>query len=406
MIAFAPLYGADELATRRLACAGGGIVQVYAIDDDEGPDAPRVSLELTLTVDGAREIHDLIWSDETSSRELIVASGPSVGSTATEDEKFHRIHVVPIESLVFPANCLDAAHDLQAVGRSLEKHTSRVARLVVSHVYLASASCSGECRVWQKRNDYTKKTRATLHSEGIADISIDRFFLHSVGMIDLTIATWTLPDLMPALKIVAHLPKELVVASCLEHLERLAPSPVIKCGPQAGDPAEPTPSIASEALPSQFERLTAVRRPQSRWAGSRGKEPSGAVYVAGVLKETMPHAPFAGAGVLTEWLLGEKVLCQSVRIAHETPIVTLAYGPYDNGPLVTCDAYGEFCIWDITHRLECIQHIYLGIVGDVRQLRMNVAVEPQKGLYTISGDSTLFVWRRDLRAVVLPVERA
>merc|ERR1711862_439800 len=101
----------------------------------------------------------------------------------------------------------------------------------------------------------------------------------------------------------------------------------------------------------------------------------------------------AGAGVLMEWGFGEKPVCFSAQVAHSTPIVSMVYGPYDNGPLVTADARGVFRVWEILldRGLRFSQQIELLCVpkGEIA-----VCVEQPRGLYVAASGKRLFVWQR------------
>ncbi|CAE7678379.1 unnamed protein product, partial [Symbiodinium pilosum] len=83
--------------------------------------------------------------------------------------------------------------------------------------------------------------------------------------------------------------------------------------------------------------------------------PRGALFVAGVIAKGQCSAD--SAGILMEWSLSPTPVCQSAIIAHDLPIATMAYGPCDNGPLITADMRGLCRIWDCTPRLRCSQQI-------------------------------------------------
>merc|ERR1712079_377995 len=86
---------------------------------------------------------------------------------------------------------------------------------------------------------------------------------------------------------------------------------------------------------------------------------------------------------------------QSVRVAHDSPIIALAYGPYDNGPLVTADNRGIFRVWDYTPKLWCSQKVDTGCSPNSVVQSLAIAVDPlHRSLYSIVGDKRLFMWRR------------
>ncbi|CAK0828762.1 unnamed protein product, partial [Prorocentrum cordatum] len=179
--------------------------------------------------------------------------------------------------------------------------------------------------------------------------------------------------------------------------DRCRDSTVEPQGPPAGFGAAFPTSLAAAPRPFQLAELTAVRRPVSRWSGSQGSArsaalPKGMLFVAGSLADGQEVAG-AGAGVLMEWSLGPKPACQGAQVAHDAPIVALAYGPYDNGPLLTADARGLFRVWDYTPRLWCSQQVDTGGCPDPRSLA--VAMDPlNRTAYSIAGDGRLFVWRQ------------
>lgn len=119
--------------------------------------------------------------------------------------------------------------------------------------------------------------------------------------------------------------------------------------------------FASARHPCHLSQVSAVRRPISRWSGGQGSArhpefPRGMLFVAGILADGHEVA-CGGSAVLMEWALGPTPVCHGAHIAHGSPIVAIAYGPYDNGPLITADASGVFRIWDYAPRLFCSQEV-------------------------------------------------
>jgi len=110
----------------------------------------------------------------------------------------------------------------------------------------------------------------------------------------------------------------------------------------------------------------------------------GALYVIGVIEDL-------GTSVLMEWHLGSRPYCHLAVIAHDLPISMLAYGPYDNGPLLTADACGICRIWDCVPQLQCAQVYHADVDASVH---LAVAVEPRRSFYLMMGDKFLYVWRR------------
>lgn len=128
--------------------------------------------------------------------------------------------------------------------------------------------------------------------------------------------------------------------------------------------------------------------------------PRGVFFVAGVLGESRgsqmvqkPAQPNNGIGLLMEWRFGDQTVCTSAQIAHSSPIVSMVYGPYDNGPLVTADARGIFRIWEtlLDSGLRFSQQIELLCApkGEIA-----VCVEQPRGLYVAASGKRLLVWQR------------
>jgi len=90
------------------------------------------------------------------------------------------------------------------------------------------------------------------------------------------------------------------------------------------------------------------------------------------------------------WTLGADPACKSVQIAHESKIAAIAYGPYDNGPLVTADMHGIFRVWDFTPRLWPLQHVD---TRSVESRAPSIVVDPMnRALYSVVGAPRLFIW--------------
>eukprot|EP00927_Polykrikos_kofoidii_P077487 TRINITY_DN74423_c0_g1_i1.p1 TRINITY_DN74423_c0_g1~~TRINITY_DN74423_c0_g1_i1.p1 ORF type:complete len:500 (-),score=74.60 TRINITY_DN74423_c0_g1_i1:96-1595(-) len=366
--AYATCSGAS--ASNSSATTVFGSVLVFRIVETTEGEAPDLELELELPLGLGQEITGLMWSDETTSRYLVVASGQRGG------ERPQSIRVVPVEFL--KATSL-GREEWKEKSLLLDDRLNTLTCMVAIYSYIVAADVAGECRVWRKNRPWTLKKHAMLHEDGIADMSADRLFLYTVGLTAATICAWTIPELEPAITVAATIPRSLFFDSPLNKGE----------------------STAKGTSMCRLERLTGIRRPQSRWAGTRipSKLPTGAIYVTGVLADgqKLRSEGDGGAGILTEWVLGAKAVCHAAQIAHATPISALVYGPYDNGPLITADWHGEFRVWDIVNRLTCVQTIDLGTSTKCEALR--VSVEPFQGLFATLGDQRLLVWRRAARTV-------
>lgn len=438
-IAFAPLWQKDNMPPRRLAIATKHEVHVYLVAETELPEGPspvvgnsgicggestlNLRLEHSMALDSGMEITSMIFGDECSSKSLVVATAPSSDLAAKTSQRQHQVRFFNCETQAAPAG--DSGEQEEGgvpahvwkwdtdYTAELEEHGAPVTHLVTSQTTLVSADRSGTCGTWQKSKGFSKRhASARLHKGSIADISVDRFFVYTCGREDKTICIWSVPDLQLIMECVAEVPKHLLGLDSIPFPE---PSSVVsapaddECAPDVAAPsavgdsdtsspkAKPEPSSGTCSLSA----LTALRRPLSRWAGSQGssrsaKAPKGTLFIAGVLAEQCDAAG-VGAGILMEYALapsGEKgAICQSAQIAHDCPIAAIAYGPYDNGPVITADVRGVFRVWDCCPRLTCSQHLeFFSVPGTIPQVSM--AVEPQRGLYSSNGDRRLFVWRR------------
>eukprot|EP00929_Paragymnodinium_shiwhaense_P038858 TRINITY_DN20477_c0_g1_i1.p1 TRINITY_DN20477_c0_g1~~TRINITY_DN20477_c0_g1_i1.p1 ORF type:complete len:517 (-),score=52.98 TRINITY_DN20477_c0_g1_i1:183-1658(-) len=433
-VAFGPVYGSDA-CLKRLAIAGSrstssssssssssapsgaeaaqwrGSVQVLVVDEDlDGfADGPDLQDEFELLLPEGHRVTALMWMEETASKYLLIASGPDGSSASAKSSGQHMLQIASMEAAVsaVPPTAKGARRQLpwdswKLIGICLEESTASFTHVLCNHISLVAVDCEGVCKVWhrqrQERNGklgWQKRAAVRLHEEGISDVAVDRYFLHTVGLRGLTVCAWLIPDLAPAATITCQIPVDLAVS---------LPPPLPQMTTAVVLPAmyEGDPAAYRKGGDYQLDRLTAVVRPQSRWARSRvaQKTPLGAVYVAGVLAGNGAQDPMVGAGILTEWQLGQHSRCLSAQIAHESPIVSLVFGPYDNGPLITSDCRGEFRIWDINSRLQCVQQVCHGIG---RCEALSLAVEPKMGgLYVVLGGDTLYVWRRGMRSFSSP----
>eukprot|EP00927_Polykrikos_kofoidii_P032605 TRINITY_DN27720_c0_g1_i2.p1 TRINITY_DN27720_c0_g1~~TRINITY_DN27720_c0_g1_i2.p1 ORF type:complete len:585 (-),score=94.41 TRINITY_DN27720_c0_g1_i2:151-1905(-) len=400
LLAFSPLWqhGSSGPAPRRLALAGERTVYVYRDDVDGRTDSePGLVLEYSLQFSARRVVTGLLFRDEDTSRHLVVAISPTPGLGVLLDESASQ-HCVRIWGL-------SERHDSQQTDpialnpdegfvASLDQHGASVTRIAVSSTFLFTADTLGECRVWQKNRGYANKAAAQLHQGGGIDLTVDRLFVYSAGLQDNTIRVWSVPDLKPVLSIAAELPQELS-ASILNS--------------RAGFEGAKEQAAAPVRCP--LTALTALRRPVSRWSGSQGSMrsqhmPKGVLYVAGVISTGPPGTAGRGAGVLMEWSLGQVATCRSAQIAHDLPVVALAYGPYDNGPLTTADAHGVFRIWDVTPKLRCSQRVDVGLLGG-DPTGLAIVVDPlRRGLFTITGGRRLLLWKEARTAATDPVGAA
>jgi len=423
MVAFAPLHQREASCLRRLAVANTHEVNVYRMPEGDVADhgaPPQLMLTHTLKLDPGTVVNGILFSDEDSSRQLLVSMGPEGGKHGPRyPVKVYSCEQIPawLPQVLHPvpeqtpatADASSASatamvvdwkeHEVIAI---LEEHKAPVMRLATNKTYLLTADAVGECRLWQRNRGFARRALATLHTGGVSDLIMDRLWAYSAGCEDRRICVWTLPELSPVLSIAVDLPDELVMGTrpCQSALPRME----AEAGTEQAVVTEATGSAAPDAPRCHLSRINLLQRPLSRWAGWQGstrgtKAPRGSLFVAGVLGEGSEIAG-AGAGVLMQWTLGETAMCQNAQIAHDTPIVTLVYGPYDNGPLITADSKGIFRVWELLlERGLCLSQ-QLEVPGVRVDLAANgihcpaVAVEQPQGLYIAAGAPRLLVWQR------------
>eukprot|EP00971_Amphidinium_carterae_P127976 2534668-Amphidinium_carterae.1 len=336
---FGPLWQKAPSGTgwRRIALASKKQVRVYRIKDAFGPDVlssgageadtanPEMVLEHMLEVPQGRSVTSIVFCEETSSRTIAVAFAAQ--DSRPQEASFVRIwNLDMLSSEITASQRPDSAKWTLEKGQiaTLEGQPSPFMMLTTSATYLFGALTSGECIVWQKSGIYSKRGAAKLHQTGVADMSADRNFLYTTGRGECSVSVWAMPELTSVLTIDITLPR-----SILNSLGK-TPASGLKGAIAA-------PSDSEKQLDAHVRNVTALRLPLSRWAGSQGsqrsvKAPKGSIYVAGVLSgaaEISGH----GSGVLMHWTVGEQCLCRSAQLAHKSPIVSMVYGPYDNGPL-------------------------------------------------------------------------
>lgn len=400
-VAFAPLHQREAASgsTRRLAVGGLHEVHVYRVQDGDLValgQPPALMHTHTVTLGPSFTVLAVLFADEDSSRHLVVSFQRTDGSSVAE----HGVQVWNCEAFHNAAGGALEWHPGEGQVASLDEHRAPVNRLAANRTYFLTADTAGECRLWLKtRCAFTRRASVLLHKGGVADIVVDRLFAYSTGQEDRKICAWHLPELAQVLVIPTDVPDSL-----------LSPGPPgSPTSPEGrspgfrGAPVRPaSPAAASSSGPSsRLVKVTMLRRPLSRWQGStRGsKEPRGWLFAAGILREGQ-EAGHPGAGVLMEWSLGEKSVCRSLQIAHDTPIVALVYGPYDNGPLVSGDARGCFRVWESTlDRGLCLaQQIDMDCtdrpVMPMSVAGIGMAVEQPRGLYVAVGTKKLSVWQR------------
>mmetsp|Transcript_30015 Transcript_30015/g.54697 ORF Transcript_30015/g.54697 Transcript_30015/m.54697 type:complete len:460 (-) Transcript_30015:27-1406(-) len=390
-------------SARRIALANKTQVRIYRIRDGLGSDEfvsaageaeadrPQVALEHTLDLPKGNVVSSIIFCEEASSRNIGVAYGAD-SEGKPSDSAFIRVwNLDMLQSALAPAHqqqqnstmwTLDQGHIA-----TLEEKQGPFTLLTTSASYLFGALASGECISWQKSSGFSRRGAAKLHQGGVEDMNADRNFLYTTGRGECSVGVWAVPQLSSVFNIEVSLPRSIVDSFGK-----------IPAGGEKGAIAVAGGVESEKQSEAHLSNVTALRLPLSRWAGSQGaqraaKAPKGSIYVAAVLAGASETA-IDGSGVLMHWIMGDRCVCRSAQIAHNSPIVSMVYGPYDNGPLVTADMYGTCRIWDNVPGLVCSQQIELQRSSLTASVLF--AVEPQVGLYTNAGGKRITVWRRDI----------
>ena len=129
------------------------------------------------------------------------------------------------------------------------------------------------------------------------------------------------------------------------------------------------------------------------------------LFVAGK-KKTAGNVPPGGGNaggkhVLQKWLVRKDTVPKK-RMEFKpspSPILSIGFGPYNNGPLVTGTEGGNLLIWDSVK--GSIQQTLGGPTGPVR----DICVEPNAHAWTVSdcesGNGNIMAWRLDGQGVKL-----
>lgn len=356
---FGPLWqinSSGSSAPKRLAVGGDRRVVVYRVLEEETWQAPTLTLEAQAVAKVGQIITSILFADQAAALDLIVSYG-SEGAQEWNTNIFR---------------CFEHGSDIWDLSKdwhtSLGSHTMPLTRLCTSQTYLVAADEAGVCQTWKKQ-DYSRQCVSVLHEGGCADLVVDKLFVYSIARDDVCVHVWTLPDLKNVMTVTVEVP----------------------CCVNMGSVDSPP-----EAQVPVLKRLTAVKRPMSRWSGShdsgRTAKPRGVLFIAGVVEVEGEGESSA----IMEWYLCKEPMCHQAVLAHSAPIAILAHGPYDNGPLISLDESGVFSVWDVGPRFSCSQSVDLG-KPDVPATAA-IALEPQIGLYAVFNDSRLCVWRRLVNA--------
>lgn len=90
-----------------------------------------------------------------------------------------------------------------------------------------------------------------------------------------------------------------------------------------------------------------------------------------------------------KWDLTAKGCVRSLH-AHEAHILSLCFGPYDNGPVITGGADGLIKLWEVSTMA------ILGVLNEHRCEIRSMCVEPQHRFFSCGSDGVLKVWNLTL----------
>jgi len=152
-------------------------------------------------------------------------------------------------------------------------------------------------------------------------------------------------------------------------------------------------AVSPGHVQQEIRCLTGIARPNSRWglmAGASGRpnKPTGAPSSSGPIGLLFLAGLGAdGEGLLMTWNLATKAGLTTVR-AHDGRITAMAFGPHDNGPVITGGEDGCICLWDI-FSLRCVA----SVPDPARRSVTAFATEPQRCFYSVHKAGTIKAWR-------------
>lgn len=152
-------------------------------------------------------------------------------------------------------------------------------------------------------------------------------------------------------------------------------------------------AVSPGHLQREMRSLTGIARPNSRWgliggasgwpknatAAPSSSGPIGLLFLAGL--------GAGGEGLLMTWNLATKAGLTTVR-AHDGKIAAMAFGPHDNGPVITGGDDGCICLWDI-FSLRCVARV----PDPARRSITAFAAEPQRCFFSVHEGGTVKAWR-------------
>lgn len=373
-VTFSPLYTQEAAKPRHLAVASREEMCIFhrpSPATDLSSCLAGLCCTHRLRLDANLQINAILFVDDDNSRQVAVATGPT-GCDPAAPNRGPGVHSTkvfvcdssgtrPRPTREAPWSGVDWSFKNDAVAM-LEGHTATIVKLVSNRQFVLSADLAGQVAIWAKPRlpgkVFERKAMALCHDGGVADACIDRSFAYTVGRQENRVCIWQLPELMPQ---VLSLPIDLHEELLNSLQPRLQPLP--STGPRLEMPtskdcdATGAAGIRANALTprSPIARVNLLRRPLSRWAGapnvSKGAQPvqlpRGCLFVAAIVGAGCEVAG-PGAGLLMEWTLGEHPNLHSLQVAHDSPIVSMTYGPYDNGPIITADTRGTFRVWEFS----------------------------------------------------------
>mmetsp|Transcript_30942 Transcript_30942/g.65602 ORF Transcript_30942/g.65602 Transcript_30942/m.65602 type:complete len:543 (+) Transcript_30942:124-1752(+) len=458
---FAPLYQPESSRPRRLAVGNTKELEVYYMRqaeqhieaaDSEDPHSTTLAHVVkshSLRPEVGMRITSVLFCDDGDSSRLIVAVGPSEsglpGGSALSMLRANSGSRNQVSVKVFP--CIEkgsdhywesgvvAWHWEKSASASLEYHSASIVKMSNNRQNVVLGDLDGQVSVWIKAKDgqpWTRKVANHCHQTGIADLCVDREFAFTCGRKESVVCVWLVSSLLQILKLPMHIPEQ-VVTNLKPPPQPYAPAVSLSLAGPVLEAVSPTRSNSSSTSfddPSPiFARINLIKRPQTRWSGvasahKKGliqkKTAYGTLFVAAILGPAGATGSVGpGAGILMEWSLGEHPRLRSIHTAHESPIVAMSFGPYDNGPLVTADLRGSFRVWEmaLSGGLQLSQQIMTD-VGPVQAPSLQVlalddwakcllpassswpamATEPPRAVYIVVSGA-LSVWQRQFSGV-------
>eukprot|EP00929_Paragymnodinium_shiwhaense_P120865 TRINITY_DN92939_c0_g1_i1.p1 TRINITY_DN92939_c0_g1~~TRINITY_DN92939_c0_g1_i1.p1 ORF type:complete len:466 (-),score=20.23 TRINITY_DN92939_c0_g1_i1:265-1662(-) len=262
------------------------------------------------------------------------ASAWMSGFTPRGGDGGSRLHLYDLEA----ENSL--VQDCASSDREVTCMASTAIRLYVAD---AGGCCACFCKMDMMGHVGIEEGRlALLHKGAVSQLVADAFFVYSAGASDFQVSVWD-SDLQE---------------------QRLRIDVRTAMGPQR---------------PPAANSISGLVRPSSRW-GSRSCHSQG---VTGLL--FLSVASTSREGLIVSWNLSTGNMPHVIN-AHAAPVSALAYGPYDNGPLLSAGMDSTIKAWD-TNSLQCVRSL-----RNAGGYVTFITVEPQHRLFTLDTGGWLRVW--------------